>query len=224
MIRPLLVIRPEPGNSRTLARANAFELDARGIPLFEIRPVAWEAPDPAPYVGILLTSANALRLAGEKLSLYTHLPAFAVGGVTAELARAAGFESVVEGDSDVSRLMGKIATLGLHRILHISGAEIRPFNPFGVVIDRCIVYAAEPVDVPAQFHEAVAERPVALVHSPRAGARLAELIQGDARAHIALVAISTNAAEAAGEGWEEVAIAAEPRDEALLEAAAHLCR
>jgi uroporphyrinogen-III synthase len=224
MIRPVLIIRPEPGNANTAARAGAFELDTRAIPLFEIRPIVWEPPDPKPYVGVLLTSASALRSAGPQLARYTHLPAFAVGGVTAQLARDAGFVSVVEGDSDVTRLVGKIATLGLHRLLHFCGTDVRAFDPYGVVIDRCVVYSADAIEPPAAFAPIIAEGPVVLVHSPRAAARLAELVEPEARARIALVAISANAAEAAGPGWEEVAIASEPRDEALLEIAAHLCR
>lgn len=224
MIRPLLIIRPEPGNANTAERARAFELDTRAIPLFEIRPIAWEPPDPKAYVGILLTSASALRAAGPQLARYTHLPAFAVGGVTAQLARDAGFLSVVEGDSDVIRLVGKIATLGLHRLLHFCGTDVRAFDPYGVVIDRCVVYSADAVEPPATLAPVLAEGPVVLVHSPRAAARLAGLVDPETRARIALVAISANAAEAAGPGWEEVAIAAEPRDEALLEEAARLCR
>lgn len=224
MIRPLLIIRPEPGNAETAARARAFELDTRCIPLFEVRPVPWSPPDPAPYVGVLLTSASALRTAGPELARYLHLPAFAVGGTTARLARDAGFHSVVVGESDVTRLMGKIATLGLHRLLHFCGKDVRSFDPYGIVIDRCIVYASEAIEPPETFRSALAEGPVAMVHSPLAAARLAELVEPESRAHIALVAISANAAEGAGQGWEVVAIASQPRDEAILEAAARLYR
>ena len=224
MIRPLLVLRPEPGNSQTAARARAFELDTRCVPLFAVRPIDWTPPDPAPYVGVLLTSANALRTAGPELARYTYLPAFAVGGTTARLAREAGFGSVVEGESDVARLMGKIATLGLHRLLHFCGEDVRPLDPHGIVIDRCVVYTSEAVEPPEGFGSVLKEGPVAMVHSPRAAARLAELVDPEHRAHIVLAAISANAAAAAGPGWEKVAIAAEPRDEALLEEAARLCR
>jgi hypothetical protein len=40
-----------------------------------------------------------------------------------------------------------------------------------------------------------------------------------ARAEIAVAAISTAVAEAAGSGWSVVTVAAMPRDEALIEAA-----
>lgn len=223
MIRPLLIIRPEPGNAHTAARAKAFELDARCMPLFEIDALPWSPPDPSPYVGVLLTSANALRTAGSALSRYVHLPAFAVGGTTARLAREAGFRSVVEGESDVARLIEKIATLGLPRLLHVCGTDVRPFDANGISIDRCMVYTSRPVEPPEGFREILSERPVAMVHSPASAARLAELIAPDERAHIALVAISANAAEAAGQGWERVAIAPEPRDEALLKEAARWC-
>ena len=62
---------------------------------------------------------------------------------------------------------------------------------------------------------------VALVHSPRAGRRFAELV-GD-RGSIAIAAISPAAAEAVGEGWQAVAAAEEPGDDALLALAARLC-
>jgi uroporphyrinogen-III synthase len=60
-----------------------------------------------------------------------------------------------------------------------------------------------------------------LVHSPRAGLRLSELV--DVRGAIAIAAISPAAAEAAGSGWERVESAEAPSDEALLALAARLC-
>ena len=46
-MRRLLVLRPEPGASATVERARALGLDAVAMPLFEVEPVAWDAPDPA---------------------------------------------------------------------------------------------------------------------------------------------------------------------------------
>ena len=58
---------------------------------------------------------------------------------------------------------------------------------------------------------------VAMVHSPRAGARLAELVK--ARDKIAIAAISSAAAAACGTGWRAVQSATMPTDGALLELA-----
>ena len=45
----LAVIRPRPGCDSTVAAARALGLDARAFPLFEVGPVAWDAPDPAMF-------------------------------------------------------------------------------------------------------------------------------------------------------------------------------
>jgi uroporphyrinogen-III synthase len=226
MTRPLLILRPEPGNAATCARARALGLEAHGYPLFETRAVEWDVPDPADYVGVMLTSANAARLAGPSLSRYIHLPLFAVGEATADAARAAGFISVVSGEGDVTFLLAKIATLGLHKILHLAGEEYRDVPTLGVEVDRRTVYAAEPVEPDVVFARAIERHPVALLHSPRAAARFAEVTQqfGADRSQIKIAAISANAADAAGAGWEEVAIAPVPRDEALLGLAATLSK
>lgn len=129
MTRPLFILRPEPGNAATSAAAIALGLTVHSYPLFETMSIDWEAPDPARYVGIIMTSANAARLAGSQLERFVHLPLYAVGEVTAEAARMAGFLSVVAGDGDVERLLARIATLGLHRLLHLSGADVHPFEP-----------------------------------------------------------------------------------------------
>lgn len=224
MSRPLLVLRPEPGNAATVRRARSLGLEADGVPIFAVGPVAWVAPDPAGFVGVLLTSANALRMAGPDLARFIHLPAFAVGSATAELAREAGFTSVVVGESDVSRMMGRIATLGVQRLLHICGADITPYDLFGIEVERVVVYDSPAVEPAPDLGPLLALEPVVLLHSPRAARHFASLADEASRPGISLVAISQRAAEAAGNGWREVAIAAEPRDEALLKVAATLCR
>ena len=60
-MRRLLVLRPEPGASATAGRARTLGLDPVLMPLFEIEPIAWTAPDPAGFDALLLTSANAVR-------------------------------------------------------------------------------------------------------------------------------------------------------------------
>ena len=73
-MRRVLVLRPEPGASATVERARERGLEAVAVPLFEIEPIAWEAPDPAAFDGLLLTSANAVRHAGEQLARLRGLP------------------------------------------------------------------------------------------------------------------------------------------------------
>lgn len=215
-MRRLLVLRPEPGASATVERARKRGLDAVSLPLFEVEPVAWEAPDAAAFDGLLLTSANALRHGGEQLQRLRGLKAYAVGDSTAEAARDAGFDIAASGGFGVDRLLRSIeADLNL---LHLCGEDRRgPADP-QQQITPVVVYRAKQTEAPDL---SVAEGAVALVHSPRAGRRLAEIISD--RATIAVAAISRAAAEAAGGGWQAVRAADQPTDEALLALAAALC-
>ena len=90
-MKPVIVIRPEPGCSATVAAARAAGLEAHGFPLQEVAPVAWESPDSGSFDVILAGSANVFRHGGAALRKFLSLPVHAVGQATAEAARAAGF-------------------------------------------------------------------------------------------------------------------------------------
>jgi uroporphyrinogen-III synthase len=182
-------------------------------PLFAVRKMETAPVDPARYDCVLLTSANGARHAPAGL---VGLACFAVGDGTAAAARQSGFTDVRSGPSDGEAAAAMIAAAGKKRAIHPCGRDHRPVEAPGVAIERRVVYAAEPL--PRNRFEGPA---VAMIHSPRAGARFAELA-GD-RSSIAIAAISAAAAEAAGEGWAAKAVAAAPRDQALLELAAKLC-
>jgi uroporphyrinogen-III synthase len=185
------------------------------VPLFEIEPVAWEAPDPAGFDGLLLTSANAVRHGGAELEKLHPLPVYAVGEATAEAARQAGFDVVAAGDAGVDQLRGSIEPN--LRLLHLCG-EDRHEPSEARRIASIAVYRSRPIAAPDL---SVARGAVALIHSPRAGRRFAELVED--RASIAVAAISPAAADAVGGGWSTVAAAARPTDEALLALASSLC-
>ena len=215
-MRRVLVLRPEPGGTATVNRARKLGLDAIAMPLFEIEPVEWRPPDPAEFDGLLLTSANAVRSAGEQLRELRILPAYAVGEATAEAARNAGFDIAATGDAGVDRLLASIdADL---KLLHLCGEDRRPPSAAHQQIESVVVYRAKPIRAPDLRASA---NGVALIHSPRAGGRFAELV--DDRASVAIGAISQAAADAVGLGWAAVEVAQEPNDEALLALAAMLC-
>lgn len=219
----VLILRPEPGASRSAARARALGLDAVVAPLFTVRPLPWSPPDPGSYQAILLTSANAARHGGEALAGYTHLPCYAVGEATAQAARSAGFQHVVIGRGDGAEALALLAQAGITHALHLCGRDHIALDHSGVAIDRRIVYVSEPVSsLPSAAGEAVGAGALALIHSPRAATLFAALTPH--RASVALAAISGAAAEAAGAGWRSIDVAAAPRDEALLELAVKLCQ
>jgi uroporphyrinogen-III synthase len=216
-----LVLRPEPGATATVKRAEARGLIATAAPLFTIVPLAWDAPDPAGHDALMLTSANAIRHGGDALAHYRHLPVYAVGEATAAAARAAGFADIRTGTGDAADLLGLMAAEGVRRPLHLAGREHRDAGHAALTLTRRLVYAADPVEaLPAAARDALADNAVVLLHSARAAA----VFQGLMKEHggIRIAAISPAVAQAAAGGWRAVAVASSPDDAALLRAAADL--
>jgi uroporphyrinogen-III synthase len=212
----LLVLRPEPGASSTVEKARALGLDAVAVPLFEIDPVEWQTPDPGKFDGLLLTSANAVRYAGDQLRELSSLKVYAVGEASAKAAHDAGFDVAATGKLGVDRLLSSIA--GDLKLLHLCGAGRREPERPRQCLTPLVVYRSRPIEasgVPS------ASGGVALVHSPAAGRRFAQLVED--RSAVTIAAISPAAANAVGGGWKTVEAAAEPSDEALLALAARLC-
>lgn len=212
----VLVLRPEPGASATVERAKTLGLDATAVPLFEIEPVEWTAPNPGEFDGLLLTSANAVRFGGDEFRRLRDLKVYAVGAATAEAAREVGFHLAATGVEGVDRLLGSI-DIQL-KLLHLCGTDRREPREARQAITQIIVYCSRPTDAPDLSG---APGSVALIHSPRAGERFTELVSD--RANISVAAISDAAADAVGRGWKAVEMADFPSDEALLALAARLC-
>ena len=214
-MRTLLLLRPEPGLQASVQRAEALGLDVVGCPLFRIEPVEWNLPRPADYDALLLTSVNAVRCAGPGLKEYRHLPVHAVGAATAAAAAEAGLNVAGIGWAGLDELLAALPRSA--RLLRLAG-EDRSETAGGHSIDVRTVYRAATIADPALPPLAGL---VAVVHSPRAGARLAEL--APERGGTSIAAISSSAARACGEGWERIEAAVRPDDESLLALAATLC-
>lgn len=220
-MKPLVLLRPEPGASLSAARAAAMGIDmVVRMPLFEVRSVDWEGPDPSGFDALLLTSANAVRHAGAGLARYRDLPVHAVGDATAAAASAEGLLVDRVGDGGVDALLAMLPES--RRLLHLAGAARRAPADARHAITPVVVYesvARTPGDVLPLVDA------VACVHSPRAGERLAEVVDGARldRARIAIAAISETSADRCGTGWAHLATATSPDDATLLALAKRLC-
>lgn len=205
-----LVLRPEPGNAETAALLAAAGVDVLRQPLFAVAQVAWTPPDPARFDALLLTSANAVRHAGEELSALRGLPVLAVGEATAAAARTVGLSVAQTGRRDAATL---VKEAGFARLVHLAGRDHVALPG----IEAITVYDSAALPLAPGAARAWEER-VALLHSPRAARRFAALIgrDGARRAAIAVAAISPAVADAAGPGWAHTVVADRPRDDALV--------
>lgn len=215
-MRPVLVLRPQPGGNATVERARERGLDAILLPMFIVEPVAWDVPEPGQFDGLLLTSANAVRHGGSELEALRGMKVYAVGGATAKAASEAGFAIAAVGDMGVDQLLGAIDPE--LKLVHLCGAARRAPRAARQSITPITVYKAQPID---RSDLANMRDSIALIHSPSAGRRFAELVKN--RESIAIAAISSAAAEAVGHGWKTIEVADQPSDKALLALAARLC-
>ncbi|HVU29293.1 MAG TPA: uroporphyrinogen-III synthase [Sphingomicrobium sp.] len=215
-MRRILVLRPEPGASATATRARELGLDVIAVPLFEVEPIGWTAPDPSEFDGLLLTSANAVRHSGKQLGALGGLPVYAVGKATGEAAAEAGFSVAAIGDSGAEGLLRSID--GNLRLLHLCGEHHKDLGGARQEVMPVPVYSSKAIE---DLDLGAAKGAVALIHSPRSGARFAGLV-GE-RKSIVIAAISPAAANAVGSGWERVETSPKATDNALLALAARLC-
>ena len=167
-MRKLLLLRPEPGLSASAERARGLGLEVIACPLFRVEPVVWQAPNPAEYDALLLTSANAVRLAGPELAKLRDLPVHAVGDATAAAAREAGFHVAAIGSGNaVDLLEGLPHSL---KLLHVAGEDHRHVGDRP--IERRIAYRSAEIEEPGLPS---LQGLVVAVHSPRAGKGWANL-------------------------------------------------
>jgi uroporphyrinogen-III synthase len=215
----LLVIRPQPGADATALRAHAAGFEVAVVPLFGIEPVAWEMPQVGEYEALMLTSGNAVRQAGDGLDGLKDLPTYVVGTATARAAGQAGLTVVAIGNAGIDAILSKIQAAGHKRILWLAGEDrTDAFIPRGMTVDVRTVYSSALLPEPADFDDIVASCSTVMLHSPRAALHFLSLCQahGTARTEIRIAALSAAIAESAGTGWQEVIIAPQPNDAALL--------
>ncbi|WP_448582189.1 uroporphyrinogen-III synthase [Thermaurantiacus sp.] len=224
----LLVTRPEPEASATVAAARLAGFSALAAPLLRIRPVAVPsgaarlAPD-----AVLMTSARSaalLRAALPGLALAT--PVFAVGPRTAAAARAAGFKAVSATATDGQAALDAAVAAGHRCILHARGIDHRQLRvPPAVMLAPLPLYQARAVaSLPAPARRALAAGAITLLFSPRTADLFRRLVEraGLLPEGLAIVALSEAVAAAAGAGWRGIEVAHRPQTAEVLAAARRL--
>jgi uroporphyrinogen-III synthase len=220
---------------REEAEALAAILSARGYetliePMLDIAPLPVSIPPLAKYTALVFTSANGARIFARKSSERA-LPAYAVGGRSAEALRDAGFSDVRAGSGNAEALAALIERdLGNRGpILHISGRDVAHdigalLTPAHIAVDRLVAYEAvavselSPALVAALYACTVNH---VLFFSVRTAGAFGTLLRERGLTHMigsssALCLSSQIAAEAEKLPWRSVEIASKPTAEALI--------
>ena len=234
----LLVTRPQPDGERTAALLRARGHDVLLAPLLRIEPVAGADLGHGPWAGIVMTSANAagaIAAHGRKAELMD-LPVFAVGTRTAAVARDLGFSTIHTADGDVAALARLIAAKVTPRgnpLLYLAGEDRAGdlkglLAAQGLAVRTIVAYRAVAASaLPPQVRAALAQRRLdGVLHFSKrsaeaflAAAGVAGVAEQALRSrHFCLSAQVAAPLTAAG---AEVAIAAAPNQDALLELLNH---
>jgi uroporphyrinogen-III synthase len=222
MSRPLAVLRPEPGATATVERIMAAGHLPLRLPLFHVEQRPWAPVFASDHDALVLTSANTVRHAGPQLAGLATLPAWAVGDATARAAAGAGLNVVATGKDGAKTLLDAAWDAGVRRALWLGGESLS-LQGHPAVSRILAVYASAPLTPQPDAVRRLAGS-VALVQSPRSAQLLRGVLAGAglSPAALRLAAISPAAAEAAGTGWDALAVAPVPTDPALVTAAIRL--
>lgn len=183
-MKRIWITRASPGAEATAERVRALDFEPVIAPVLEVR----ELPVTIDLTGVgalAFTSANAVRVFAAR-AVTRNLPVFAVGAATAAAAKAAGFPNIVSADGDVDDLARTIRARAKSIegvVLHPAAAEpagdlIGALTKDGVEARAVTIYETVPADVPAAVLNALSEIDGVIVHSPKAGRQLAEILRG----------------------------------------------
>lgn len=233
--RGVIVTRPEPGLSETMAAV----ADAGWLPLASpalvVQRHTLRLPQKLP-AAILLTSGQAVSavVVAAQQAKALDMPVYAVGDRTAQRARDAGFTCVKSADGDARALVSLLQT---HQqpeqgsLLLCSGArqgvELAAWcRQAGFKVTRRVVYAAKPIQkITEQTRTAIQAAKVAVVlffSAESAASWLAALPEAEQKrlaAQARAVVISGRVADVLrNAGWHDVQIAAHVSAAAIMEA------
>ncbi|MEM9781219.1 MAG: uroporphyrinogen-III synthase [Pseudomonadota bacterium] len=227
--RPVLVVRPEPAASTTVAL-----LGRDGVPAIACPPSVIVPNDPMPIPpadaeAVVLTSARAAEVLGDALAMHR---VYCVGDRTAAAAREAGASSVVSADGDGAALIALLRQAPETRLFHARGAHAAvdlaaALHGAGKRIETGIVYTAVAEDrLPAPARDALAAGRVGViaVWSVRGAELFVAALGREAPASQAVaraahgVAISLAVREPLAAAIDRVAVANAPTGPAMITA------
>ena len=124
----VLVTRPHPDNEATARALRERGFEVVLAPMLRYEQVPLDEPLEADLAGVIVTSANALRVVAGELAELAALPLFAVGNHTADEARRLGFTRVISAEGDAVKLRQRVRKefkgKEAAKLLYLAGADL----------------------------------------------------------------------------------------------------
>ncbi len=225
----VLLTRPRADSLRIVEMLDEPGIDCLIWPMFEPRHLIPDDSVGAETDAIIFTSANAVP-AFAAANPTRDVPAFCVGGRTAEAARAAGFTDCRAGAGDVLALIDLVVTSGARRLIYARGRDVSMdlksvLREAGVKVTEQIVY--EMADGPppdSQICEALAcgQVDIVTIWSARNAIRFEQALRQCKKVDLSkalLLAISEKSSNPLKDiDFRDRVVASEPSAEALIAA------
>ena len=220
----IILLRPIKSALRSAQIAHDIGLEPIISPASEIRPLSWDAPPASKFDSIMITSANALRINQEKILPYRHLPLYAVGQATAQLAREVGFNVAGLGSGGARALWPLLEKDLRQHVLRLVGADHIPIT--SEKITTITTYKAEALPIHVDLRALLQNNDgphIFAFHSARAAEIFADYIHAfdlfDPSYHYAC-ALAPTIAEAITqhikEPWKEIITSPKADDETMF--------
>lgn len=228
--RGVLVTRPEPGLSETLAAVSAAGWVPYASPALCITPHSLRALPPR-FAACVLTSGQAVQAA--QAALPSTCPVYAVGDRTAQRAQSAGFVAVQSAQGDAEALAALIIRTGTPAsgpLLLLSGARqgmelAHRLRQAGFRVVRRVAYTARPAhqiapDVLRALRSGEISHTLFFSSESAASwmAALPDASRGAVCRTTAIVISQAAAAVLEKAGWTQIVVARKPNAQAMLAA------
>jgi uroporphyrinogen-III synthase len=207
----LLVTRPVEDAQLLAEKLVGLGHDAVIVPLLHIKPREDVVLPDGPFQAVCVSSANGLAAKAD-LSIFHHVPFFAIGPQSALEARRQGFDHVHDKGGNVEGLVRTICkSLKPENgpLLYLSGSETTgdlegKLKAQGFTVARAIVYDASPCTV-SELPEMLAGADGVLLYSPRTAklwvAQVNQAALADRAKTLQHFCLSANVAANLPQGW-----------------------
>lgn len=227
----ILITRPEVDAAPLAQQLKRLAIDSWIEPLLSIQPLPVDPPPLELYVGLLITSANGIRVIAELVTA-RDLAVYCVGEASQRAATSLGFNRTYSANGDVHELVQLVQREippGQGRLLHVAGVAVAgdlasALTQLGYLVDKFECYEAKKADhlsMPVVKALRAGEFQAVALFSPRTAENFVHLVAQEGLTSclksLTAFCLSANVADKlARVDWHEIKVAARPDNPSMV--------